>query len=53
MRILALDSSGLVASVAVAEDDTLLENIRSITKKHIHRHCFRWWIPWCRCWNWI
>ena len=44
MKILALDSSGLVAGVAVTEDDNLLENIPSIIKKHIHRHFFQCWM---------
>jgi len=42
MRILALDSSGLVASVAVVEDRSL-PNIQSIIRRHIHRHYFRCW----------
>ena len=47
MRILALDSSGLVASVAVVEDgavdDQVMPNIQSIIRRHIHRHYFRCW----------
>ena len=34
MKILALDSSGLVASVAVAEDDTLLAEYTVNYKKN-------------------
>ena len=33
MKILALDSSGLVASVAVMEDDTMLAEYTMIYKK--------------------
>lgn len=41
MKILALDSSGIVASVAVVEDDTLLAEYTVIIRKHILRLCFR------------
>ena len=48
MNILGIDSSGLVASAAVVEDDVLisrminwLESIPFIIRKHIPRHCFR------------
>ena len=45
MKILGLDSSGIVASVAVVEDDILVAEYTSkLTKKHIHRHCFRCWM---------
>ncbi len=45
MKILALDSSGLVASVAVVENDTLLaEYTVNYKKKHIPRRCFRCWM---------
>lgn len=43
MKILALDSSGLVASVAVMENDTLVAEYTMNYKKHIHRPC-------CLCW---
>ena len=36
MNILGIDSSGLVASVALQ-----LESIPFIIRKHIPRHCFR------------
>ena len=42
MKILGLDSSGLVASVAVVEDDVLLGEFTVNYKKHIHRPC-------CQC----
>ena len=42
MKILGLDSSGLVASVAVVEDDVLLGEFTVIIRKHIHRPC-------CQC----
>ena len=41
MKILALDSSGIVASVAVVEDDTLLAEYTVNYRKHILRLCFR------------
>lgn len=44
MKILALDSSGLVASVAVVENDTLLAEHTVNYKKHIPRLCFRCWM---------
>ena len=37
MRVLALDSSGIVASVAVVEDDTLVAEYTVNYKKHIPR----------------
>ena len=43
MKILALDSSGLVASVAVVEDDNMLAEYTVNYKRHIPRH-------YCRCW---
>lgn len=43
MKILALDSSGIVASVAVIEDDILLAEYTVNYKKHIPRH-------FCLCW---
>ena len=43
MRILGLDSSGIVASVAVVEDDVLVAEYTINYKKHIHRHYFRCW----------
>lgn len=40
MKILAIDTSGLVASVAIVEDETLLvEFTVNYKKKHIHRRC--------------
>ena len=44
MRILGLDSSGIVASVAVVEDDVLVAEYTINTKKHIHRHYFQCWM---------
>lgn len=41
MKILALDSSGLVASVAVVEDNQLLAEYTVNYKRHILRPCFR------------
>ena len=41
MKILALDSSGLVASVAVVEDEKLLAEYTVNYKK---RPCFRCWM---------
>lgn len=42
MKVLGIDSSGLVASVAVVEDDILLaEYTDKIIKKHTLRPCFR------------
>ena len=46
MKILALDSSGLVASVALVEDDNMLGEYTVNYKKLIHRHCFRCWMKW-------
>lgn len=43
MKILALDSSGLVASVAIMEDDNLVAEYTMNYKKHILR-------PYCLCW---
>ena len=43
MKILGLDSSGIVASVAIVEDDALIAEYTVNYKKHIHRH-------YCRCW---
>lgn len=48
MRILAIDSSGLVATVAVVEEENeiskRLQSIRSIIKRHIHRPYYRCWM---------
>lgn len=44
MKILALDSSGLVAGVAVTEDNNLLGEYTINYKKHIHRHFFQCWM---------
>ena len=57
MKILALDSSGLVASAAIVEDDVLIaeyttdykkthywQNIQLITRKHIPRHYYPCWM---------
>ena len=43
MKILALDSSGLVASVAVVEDEKLLAEY-TVNYKKILRPCFRCWM---------
>ena len=48
MKILALDSSGLVASVAVMQDDTLQAEYTVNYKKHILRRCFRCWMKWLK-----
>lgn len=39
MKILAIDSSSLVASVAVVTDDILTAEYTIILKRHIRRHC--------------
>ncbi len=44
MKILALDSSGIVASVAVVEDDTLVAEYTVNYKKHIPRLFFLCWM---------
>ncbi len=45
MKILALDSSGLVASAAIVEDDVLIaRNTPRITRKHIPRHYYPCWM---------
>ena len=50
MKVLALDSSGLVASVAVVEDDGVGSSLlaeytdRSITKRHILKPCSLCWM---------
>lgn len=41
MKVLGIDSSGLVASVAVVEDDILLAEYTVNYKKHTLRPCFR------------
>ena len=46
MKILGLDSSGLVASVAIAEDDNLLGEYTVNYKRHIHRPFFPCWMRW-------
>lgn len=43
MKILGLDSSGLVASVAVVEDDRLLAEYTTDYKRPTPR-------PYCPCW---
>lgn len=44
MRILGVDSSGMVASVALVEDDLLVAEYSVNYKRHIRRHCFRCWM---------
>ena len=48
-KVLALDSSGLVASVAVVEGDasgsTFWQNIQLIIRRRILRLCFLCWTP--------
>ena len=44
MKILGLDSSGIVASVAVVEDDVLIAEYTVNYKKLIPRHYFRCWM---------
>ena len=45
MKLLALDSSGLVASVAVLEDDRLLaEYTINYKKTHSTDNCFLCWM---------
>lgn len=44
MKILALDSSGLVASVALLENDNLVAEFTVNNKRHIHKPCFRCWM---------
>ena len=45
MKILGLDSSGIVASVAVVEEETLLAEYTVDYKKTHCRHCFPCWTP--------
>lgn len=42
MNILGIDSSGLVASVALQSDDKLVGEYTIHNKKHIPRHCIPW-----------
>lgn len=44
MKILGLDSSGIVASVAIVEDENLIAEYTVNYKKHIHRHFFPCWM---------
>lgn len=44
MKILGLDSSGLVASVAVMEGDITIAEYTVNYKKHIPRHCSPCWM---------
>lgn len=44
MRILALDSSGLVATVAIVEEEQILAEYTVNYKRHIHRRYFRCWM---------
>lgn len=44
MKIVAIDSSGLVASVAVTEDDNLIAEYTTNYKKPIPRPCFPCWM---------
>ncbi len=46
MKILGLDSSGIVASVAIVQDEVLLAEYTVNYKKHIPRHCCRCWMKW-------
>lgn len=48
MKILALDSSGLVASVAVVSDDNLIGEYTINYKRHIRRRFFRCLMRWLR-----
>lgn len=48
MKILGLDSSGIVASVAVVEDEILTAEYTVNYKKHILRLCFPCWMRWQR-----
>ena len=41
MKLLALDSSGLVASVAILDGETLVAEYTLITKRHTHKHFYR------------
>ena len=52
MKVLGLDSSGLVAGVALIQDDVLIAEYTTDYKKtHIPRRCFRCWMN-CAGW-WI
>ena len=44
MKLLAIDSSGLVASVAFLEDGVLLAEYTVNYRKRILRRCFRCWM---------
>lgn len=44
MKILALDSSGLVASAAIVEDDVTIAEYTVNYKKRIRRHCSLCWM---------
>ena len=48
MRILAIDSSGLVATVAVVEEENEISKTIAeytiIIKRHIHRPYYRCWM---------
>lgn len=46
MKILGIDSSGIVASVAVTEGETLLAEYTVNYKKHIRRPFFPCWMRW-------
>ena len=46
MKILGLDSSGIVASVAIVEDENLIAEYTVIIKRHIPRHFFLCWTSW-------
>ena len=43
MKILAFDSSGLVASVAIVENNNLIAEYTTNYRRHIPRHCFLCW----------
>ena len=42
MKILGIDASGMVASVAIVEDDIVVGEYSTNFKK-THRHCFQCW----------
>lgn len=46
MKILGLDSSGIVASVAIVEDENLIAEYTVNYKRHIPRHFFLCWTSW-------
>ncbi len=44
MKILGIDSSGLVATVAIVEDDNMMAEYTVNYKKPIRRRCFQCWM---------